>query len=73
MNYFYFSKRYSKIIRIIKLLGGKDIITFRPRANVELLTQAGTDYKIENHLQSILEFNHFLKSDFTQLQNIYKT
>lgn len=73
MNYFYFSKRYSKIIRIIKLLGGKDIITFRPRANVELLTQTGTDYKIENHLQSILEFNHFLKSDFTQLQNIYKT
>lgn len=49
------------------------MITFRPRANVELLTQTGTDYKLEKHFQSILEFNHFQKSDFEQLKNIYET
>lgn len=49
------------------------MFTFRPRAKAELLTQTGTDYKFEGRFLETLDFNHFQKNNFQNLQEIYST
>ena len=49
------------------------MFNFRPRAKVDLLTQTGTDYKLEGRFLDILDFNHFQKDNFQYLQEIYAT
>ena len=49
------------------------MFTFRPRARVNLLTQTRTDYKFEGRFLDTLDFNHFQKENFQNLQYIYAT